>query len=133
MTAAELSGHQTAVHGRDYSVSDDGYGDMAAAEDDGWRAIPGWGRDGWDLGDWPYVIIYKRDVPGEYQLQQITEGDHTAYSFGTAEDRDAAIDYLFLWYSAGQDWSPVTYEGRAMLDEGTLTVPDRYRGPYRAR
>jgi hypothetical protein len=122
MTAAELREHQTASYGRDYRESDDGYSDMEAEEKRGWRALAGWGRDGWDLGDWPYVVMYTRRSGDKFELMQIVEGDRTAYEFATADDRRAALDYLFLWYAAGESWAPLTYEDRARLDAGELTV-----------
>lgn len=183
MNAAELAQARTGAHGRDYSRSDDGYSDMEVAATEGWRAIAGWGRDGWDLGDWPYVVISVRThrwcevplcgrtlTPSEmlsidsdydfvehdghtirstrrYQMRQTCEGDTTEYSFATTDDRDAAIDYLFVWYgiskgheewtAAGlyQAWGPdgkLLYSARERLDAGTLEVPERFRGPYSA-
>lgn len=163
MTNAELATHKAAEYGRDYRESDDGYSDMEAEEKRGWSAIPGWGRDGWDLGNWPYVVIYKREtlpggdaelirrnrvsdqqdaLPGvtvlapedkpRFELMQICEGDRTVYRFDSIEDRNAAVDYLFLWYSADESWSPVTWQNRAELDDGELKVDDRLRGPYRS-
>ena len=41
MDAAELKQHQVDSYGRDYRVSDDGYGDMEAEEGKGWRAVAG--------------------------------------------------------------------------------------------
>lgn len=40
---------------------DDGYEFMEAAASDGWRPVPSWGLDGWDLGDWPYLVFVFRD------------------------------------------------------------------------
>jgi hypothetical protein len=140
MTRDELAAHRVAAHGRDYSRSDDGYGDVEVAESEGWKVIAGWGADGWDLGSWPYVAISVRDraeTPelrlrgAKYELQQVVEGDHDLYRFDSEEDRTAAIDYLFLWYAAGEDWAPLTYEDRARLDVGKLDVDPKFRGPYR--
>ena len=140
MTAAGLREHKASEHGRDYRLSDDGYGDMAVALRRGWRDVSGWGRDGWNLGDWPYVMVYFREagdkgslfVPGRrFELMTVCEGDHTMYAFESAEDRDAATDYLFLWYAAGERWAPLTWEQRAELDAGTLVVDEKFRGPYR--
>lgn len=190
MTRAELAGFQVDSHGRDYSRSDDGYDDMDVAESEGWKAVSGWGRDGWDLGDWPYVVVSTRDVPavvetwettrpggrgtgtrhvipradlrgaldwalavgtrweivahGGYEMRQTVEGDTTVYRFKTPEDRDAAIDYLFVWYGIGKEYDDWAVEGlgpewddetrsyrtRDALDAGTLRVPDRFRGPF---
>ena len=49
MTASELRTHQIDQLGRDYRLSDDGYGDMEVASKEGWTAISGWGQDGCDL------------------------------------------------------------------------------------
>jgi hypothetical protein len=134
MTAAELRQHQTRSYGRDYRESDDGYSDMEAEEGRGWHALAGWGQDGWDLGDWPYVVIYVRDQPNSFSLMQIVEGDRTVYSFTSEEDRSAAIDYLFLWYAASRRWSPLQEEDREKLNAGELVIPDsKWRGPYRPR
>lgn len=135
MSAAELDAHKAGEHGRDYRLSDDGYGDMEVAERRGWTTISSWGHDGWDLGDWPYVVISTRTTnasnTGQYELQQVCEGDHTRYQFDNAADREAAIDYLFLWYAAGESWAPLAYEDRARLDAGEVEVPERFRGPCR--
>ena len=159
MTRDELAAHKTASHGRDHLRSGAGYDDMELAEARKWHAVSGWGRDGWDLGDWPYVVIYTRtlttcaicganltdgsgdgdnghwqnckDPVGRFQVMQIVEGDHDAYAFTTAEDRDAAIDYMFLWYAAGQRWAPLGYEDRAALDAGEFDVDPKWRGPFR--
>lgn len=157
MTAAELRDHHDGDYGRDYRFSDDGYGDMEVEGKRGWKALAGWGRDGWDLGNWPYVSFLVRKVkdpahdssgcdpicvlagetgsdfcPSVYQLLQIVEGDRSVWTFATKEDLYAAIDYLFLWYAAEEEWSPLTYETRGQLDEGTLEIPLKFRGPYRA-
>jgi hypothetical protein len=132
MTAAELGEHKVTAYGRDYSESDDGYGDMAAEEKRGWGVLPSWGRDGWNLGDWPYVVVYVRDRAGEqHELMVICEGDRTIYAFDMAMDRTAAIDYMFAWYAAGQRWAEWTWEDRERLDVGHLEVDLKFRGPYR--
>lgn len=159
MTAVELAEHATAAYGRNYLESDDGYSDLEAEERRGWTAMANWGRDGWDLGTWPYVILYTRDIAtctscganltdgsgdgtnghwpdctstaGRFGLLQICEGDRTAWAFASVEDRNAALDYLFLYYAADKPWAPLTWEDRPRLDAGQLTVEDRFRGPYR--
>lgn len=140
MTRDELAKYEVKQWGRNYAESDDGYSDMEAEEKRGWYALSGWGRDGWDLGNWPYVVIYGRTagdtgslfvVGRRFELLQICEGDRTAWAFETREDRQAAIDYLFLWYSADESWSPVTWKTREKLDAGELEVDEKFRGPYR--
>lgn len=141
MNAAELTTHRVSASGRDYARSSDGYDDMAVANEQGWRAISSWGREGWDLGRWPYVVISTRrtgrPVVGNdhaegrpFQMRQTIEGDTTVYAFATEADREAAIDYLFQWYAAGEPWSVCTWETRSQLDFGTVEVPAEWRGPF---
>lgn len=133
MSRAELAGHRTDEHGRRWG--DDGYDEMDVAARKGWRVLAGWGRDGWDLGEWPYVCIYVRDVAIDngFQLMQICEGDHEYWSFESNGEREAAIDYLFLWYAAGCEYKdfPINYENRDDLDKGELDIDIRFRGPVR--
>lgn len=152
MTSAELARHKVDEHGRDYSRSDDGYSDMEVAAEEGWHAISGWAQDGYDLGDWPYVVISARNavtvilgvrVGTAYEMRQTCEGDTTVYRFESVADRNAAIDFLFIWYGIGRDydkwpalgipaWCDETssYPARAALDAGTLRVPTELRGPF---
>lgn len=137
MTSAELAKFRVRTYGRDYSESDDGYSDMEAEAGRGWRPVGLWGRDGWDLGDWPYVVFYFKTTLGDqgrvYELMQICEGDRTVWSFTSEEDRSAAVDFLFLWHLAGTgySWSPLTWEQREQLDKGELTFDPKWRGPCR--
>lgn len=187
MTRAELATHQVDQHGRDYSRSDDGYSDMEVAAGEGWSAVSGWGRDGYDLGDWPYVVISVSGQPAKvdvfdldrsagqryhfadadkfaafvatlraddrdfyeivqrpYLMRQTVEGDTTVYAFDSLEDRNAAIDYLFIWYGIGREYDEWTvrgvssvydcdtgkYPAREGLDAGTLRIPEELRGPF---
>lgn len=136
MNQATMREHHLADYGRNYGESDDGYGDMKAEQKRGWKVISGWGRDGWDMGEWPLVSMLAREIKPEpapamakrYQVMQIVEGDRSIYTFDTVTEQEAALDYLFLWYSAGEDWSPVTYDNREQLEAGQLEVADKFRG-----
>jgi len=134
MSAAELKRHHIDRAGRDCALSGDGYDDMELASRSGWHAVSSWGRNGWDLGNWPYVVISVRThtdrVHDAYEMRQTVEGDTDVYAFSTAADRDAAIDYLFQWYAAGTAWSVATHETRERLDAGDLEVPTAWRGPF---
>ena len=130
MTKAELAGYQIRQWGRDYRESDDGYSDMAAEEARGWHAVANWGRDGWDLGNWPYVIFYVRNRGGRYELLEIVEGDRTLGQFSTPEERERAINYLFLWYAAGERWGPLSADQREALEIGyPLAIDAKWAGP----
>lgn len=152
MTRAELAQHAVRSHGRDYSQSDDGWSDMDVAAHSKWRAVAGWGRDGWDLGDWPYVVVSVRehdsrecdpicahagdtgtDFCRRFEMRQTVEGDTDVYAFETEADRNAAIDYLFVWYGIGRDydeWATAGLTSREALDAGTLRIPAEFRGPF---
>jgi hypothetical protein len=134
MTRDELAAHKATSYGRD-DRSDDGFDDMEINERRKWATLSGWGQDGWDIGEWPYVVISHRTKDDKYQLLQVCEGDHEVYTFDTEADRDAATDYLFIWYALGKDYSGwdaegLTHDEREALDAGTLAVPDKYRGPF---
>lgn len=102
---------------------DDGYEFMGAGVRIGWTPMSGWGLDGWDLGDWPYVVVLFRDyvvAPSGVTLYQraiYVEGDITIETFRTAESRQEATDEtaLFYWKAQGADW----------LDRG-----DDLKGPF---
>jgi hypothetical protein len=61
---------------------------------------------GWDLGDWPFVVIYHRRTPQGFDLAENVEGDVTCYRYPTRELRDAATDQLSFWHwkHNGEDW-----------------------------
>ena len=61
----------------------------------------------------------------------IVEGDRTVYAVGSQEDREAALDYLFLWYAAGERWAPLSEADRERPNVGELQVPAEFRGPRR--
>ena len=127
----ELVAHRLQTYGRDYSVSDDGYDDMEAARAKGWGTESLWGRDGWNLGQWPYVSIHLRVNEGRHEVLTITEGDHEVYAFDSEADQHAAVDFLFLWHAAHEDWCPVRgEEGRDALNAGAVEVDSKYRGPF---
>jgi hypothetical protein len=46
----------------------DGYDRIERAVAHGWRAVPGWGRDGWDLGSWPLVVIFHGESPAGFEI-----------------------------------------------------------------
>jgi hypothetical protein len=77
---------------------DDGYDVMERAGVHRWRAIPSWGRDGWDLGAWPLVVILHRTTGGVSEIAYYVEGDVEVYRYPTRELRDAATDCLAFWH-----------------------------------
>ncbi len=103
---------------------DDGYDRIEVARRHGWEAIPGWGRDGWDLGSWPLVVIFHRERDGRYELAENVEGDVAAYSFPSREERDRTTDELafYHWKHECEEW----VVGIETADD----MPDHLRGPY---
>jgi hypothetical protein len=54
-----------------------GYEWMEEALPEGWYVEPMWGRDGWNLGSWPYVVValYIDDEHERYAVTTYVEGD----------------------------------------------------------
>jgi hypothetical protein len=102
----------------------DGYSTASVAQHLGWKAIGSWGRDGWDLGSWPLVIVFHRQKDGRFDLATYVEGDIFAYSFPTQELRDSATDEIafFYWEHEGESW----VAGITSADQ----MPAYLRGPY---
>ncbi len=103
----------------------DGYDRQAlACRHGGWRAVPSWGSQGWDLGSWPLVTIYMKEQDGRFFLAENVEGDVTVYAFDTEKERNAACDGLafFHWEYAKAEW---------VADIATAAdMPPRLRGPF---
>lgn len=106
---------------------DDGYDRMELARHRGWHAIPSWGRDGWDLGSWPLVVILHRHTEAGYELAYDVEGDISVYRYPTRELLDAATDVLafFHWKHDGEPW----VDGVESVDDAPLHL----RGPFSRR
>lgn len=100
---------------------DDGYERMDAARAEGWTPIPSWGRDGWDLGSWPYVIVYHG---GETSLAIDVEGDIRIETFATRAERDEKTDRIALmhWKTLEEPW----VQGISSFAQ----MPAELRGPF---
>ena len=107
--------------------SGDGY-DWIEDLTGGWRVLPCWGRHGWDLGEWPYVIVAvcvarTEDSTRVYGVATYTEGDTTVQAFATATERDHEIDHHAAWH-----WRH-TGNGPEVPEVGPLR--EEHTGPYR--
>lgn len=103
--------------------------------------IPGsWGRDGWDLGSWPYVKYGWVDVPATntspavFGYLSYCEGDYRVVAYTTAEERDKALDEaaLFHWVHERESWVMAIAKRRGK-DVDDLTVDDlpaKFRGHF---
>lgn len=106
----------------------DGYDVMAQAERplQGWRVVSSWGRDGYDLGSWPYVMVFFRERRG-FEIAYYVERDVVCYVAPTKARREAIVDEIafFHWKHQNEVW----VKGYESVEH----VPDELRGPYRAR
>jgi hypothetical protein len=93
--------------------------DWLSALDHGWHAVPLWGRDGWDLLEWPHAAVAHFDGDGVHGLAIYEEGDVTVESFPGREQRDAATDRIAVQY-----WR---YNGRGPRD---LPDDDEHLSPH---
>jgi hypothetical protein len=100
---------------------DEGYEFMEAGAAAGWRAVSAWGSDGWDLGDWPYVVVLFR---GELERAVYVEGDITIEAFATSADRESSTDEVAEFYWRAQESGP------SDLPAAGEPLPAAYRGPY---
>lgn len=109
----------------------DGYEFAAQLETTpGWRAIGAWGRDGWDLGDWPLVVIgwgnlITHDGP-IYSVVTYVEGDITIERYTEEKARLERTDELAEFYWRIGETGP--QEILTAYPESEL--PPEYRGPF---
>jgi hypothetical protein len=113
---------------RDYRMNG-GYDWMEAIGEHGWAVIPSWGCDGWDLGQWPYIMvatIRTADRIGNlFGVATYCEGDVTCTYYRTQRAQWNAIsEHAFFWWKHGQAHGPVD------LPEAAAELPSRYREPY---
>ncbi len=104
----------------------DGYDAMEFAEQRGWLALAAWGKDGYDLGSWPLVIVFFRNREELFDVIEYVEGDVTQYACPTQNIRDAITDELAFFH-----WK---YQGESWVDDydSVEQLPAELRGPYRA-
>ena len=112
------------------SVWDHGYEYMDLASQHGWGAVGSWGKDGWDLGDWPYVIIFYRG-PSEatgnaWGVGQYVEGDLETKYYETRESFLEAMDR-----KAFDHWKFHTEQAPPNLPEKFEDLPEEFRGMTR--
>jgi len=106
----------------------DGYDDMDYARQKGWHAISSWGRDGYDLGSWPYAIVFIRRKEERVEIAVYVAGDVDQYAFPIEELLIQAIDEeaLFHWKHNTRS-APDDIDKYATVDD----LPPELRGPYR--
>jgi hypothetical protein len=76
---------------------------MDDVEKDGWYAVGTWGVDGYDLGQWPYVIVVVRNTKDDkgrlYGYGLYCEGDVRTHWYRDRVERWEAItrEAFFYW------------------------------------
>ena len=89
------------------------------------RAVPSWGRDGWDLGRWPLVVVALGEVDGSHVLAVYVEGDVYVSTFEAEPDLVAAVDReAWSWWESEGNGPDVS--GYETLDD----LPAELRGPF---
>lgn len=84
----------------------DGWDWMDELADTPWVPVPNWGRDGWDLGHWPYVIICvcaPATKAKAFGVATYVEGDRERYAFDTHAEMIRRVDEIaaFYWRLSG--------------------------------
>lgn len=127
----------TAPHGRNdhrgYSL--DGYDWIEAAATTGWHVIGSWGKDGWDCGQWPYVLMALAKGSDEhgnfYGITTYCEGDLATTFFRSQQEQWKAITEWCLWnWEHGQGDGPKVTQEQVAVDRETYGRPygDEYDG-----
>lgn len=111
----------------DYHMND-GYDWMDVISEHGWAVIPSWGCDGWDLGQWPYVMVAgirtADEIGNLFGMATYCEGDVRTYWFRTkARFWTAISEQAFFHWKNGQAQGPED------LPEAAAELPSRYRMP----
>jgi hypothetical protein len=100
----------------------DGYDQMERLGQASWSPVSSWGRDGWDLGDWPYVIVYARVYKNAPQVLIVTEGDNDLWEFPDKQTQSSFID----------EWAQWWWENHSNGPSEDTPAEDR-KGPYRSK
>jgi hypothetical protein len=105
----------------------DGYGVAELVRRWDWEAIADWGKDGYNLGSWPLVIVFWRDHEGGFDVAEYVEGDATVYTCPTEEIREQITDEIayFHWRHTDKDWTRPYH--------WIENLPNEFKGPYEGR
>jgi hypothetical protein len=73
-----------------------GWDFIARLPDAGWQAVPVWGADGWDLGDWPLAVIAVRALPqtGGVEVCEYVDGEWMITTWPDVDTATAHVDGL---------------------------------------
>lgn len=98
----------------------DGYDRAEIAHQENWKVQSCWGAHGWDLGSWPYVMVFFRGL----DVLVNVEGDTEMYTAPDIAVRNAIVDEIafFWWNHANEPWVAGI--------ENTEQAPSYLKGPY---
>lgn len=132
----------TAPAGRDddNGYSRDGYDWMDAASETGWHTLSNWGKDGWDAGQWPYVMVSLAKTADEhgnlYGMTTYCEGDMVTTFYRSQSEQWKAITAWCHWHwkHSGEQWAAALPEKAEDLDQEIYGRPygDEYDGKVAA-
>ena len=108
---------------------DSGWDWMGEGLPAGWHPEPAWGRDGWDLGAWPLVVValFVDDRHERYAVATYVEGDIEVRRYQSRDALHVAVNEIaeFHW-RLGQSHGPSDLpEGQGLLA--------KHAGPYDPR
>ena len=71
-----------------------------------WSVISAWGTDGWDLGDWPYVIVSvaRAETNDRWLTCVYVEGDLEIQEFTDQADWYRHLDSIARYSWRNKDW-----------------------------
>lgn len=103
-----------------------GYEWMSEGLPEGWHPEPIWGRDGWDLGAWPLVVValYIDEEEGRFAAATYTEGDVTARRYKSRGALYVAVNGIAEFH-----WRLGQARGPRDLPEGSGLLA-HHTGPY---
>jgi hypothetical protein len=103
-----------------------GYEWMEEGLPEGWYVEPMWGRDGWNLGSWPYVIValFIDDERERYAVTTYVEGDINVRRYKSRGALYVAVNEIAEWH-----WRFGQSRGPRALPGGGGLLP-HHSGPY---
>lgn len=95
----------------------------------GWHPCSGWGKDGWDAGSWPYVILTLakgQDEAGPFfGITTYCEGDLSTSFYRKQSEQWKAITEWCRW-----NWEHGQSDGPTLTAEEVEADRERYGRPF---
>lgn len=128
MLPETCSGRQGWSGGYGFDSSGDGADWSDHMVSRGWQVPGSWGRDGWDVGDWPYQLIaYRKEAP--FFVMTRTEGDLQVVQCDTLEEAIAKIDWWVATLWRAHHRSVIEDPDFEVGPDG-LPTDNKFRGPF---